>query len=177
MAEAMTLPKVPSESISDYNKRLAFACNEQPVTDVSIIVVHGQPVVTIFCEMVEADQEDVDEAKEDGEEIALGTLIPSEPPLVVQVCAIDCSTVEAAVLSQKYMDRLYQRAAGGVTKTLNATGSIFGFVDTPDKKSIYCEQLVTYLLVAYFAEEVEENATNAAKADAQMAKDLQRKKA
>lgn len=178
MADAMTLAKVPSEKISLFNKRLIEACNIQPVTDVSLIVVHGQPVVTLFSEMVEADQEDVDEAKEDDEEIELGELIPSEAPLIVQVCMLDCSSDEATGLTQQHTERLYQRAKGGVTKTLHATGSIFGFVEAPapDKKAYYCEQTISYMLVASFAEEVEEDVANAAKADAQMAKDLQKKK-
>ncbi len=172
MADAMTLPKVPNETISEFNKRLVKACQVQPVTDAGLVVIHGQPVVTLFSEMVDADQKDVDEAKEDGEEIELGEPIPSEAPLVVQVCQLDCSTDDAAAKTQAYTERLYERAEGGVTKTLHASGSIFGFVEGPDKKSFYCEQPISYMAVAYFADQDEEDE---GKADAQMVKDLKKK--
>ncbi len=176
MADAVTVAKCPSEKIGDFNKRLRETCEAQPVTDTSIVIIHGQPVVTLFSEMIEADEEDVAAAKEDGEELALGELIPSEDPLVAQVCAMDCSTDASAGKTQVYADRLFERSKGAVSKTLHASGHIFGFVEGPDKKTHYCQQEVGYMLVAYFADAGGEEEPGAdEKADEQMAKELKKK--
>ncbi len=175
MADALTIPKCPSEKVGDFNKRLKETCTMQPVTDASIVIVHGQPVITLFSEMVEADQEDVDAAAEDGEELKLGELIPSEDPLIVQVCSLDCSSDESAGKTQQYAERLFQRADGAVSKTLHATGRIFGFVEATDKKQHYCEQEISYMLVAYFAGVAEDEAGADDKADQRMAHELKKK--
>ncbi len=172
MADAMTLAKAPTETISAYNKRLREACGTQPVTEVSISVVDGQPFVTLFCEMVEADEEDVAEALALGETIALKEMIPEEDPLIAQVSRVDCTSDESARKTQAHTERLFERADGGVVKLLNATGPIYGWLESPDKKQHYCQQSVNYVLVAYLADS---DGENDGEEDAKMERDLQKK--
>lgn len=172
MADAMTIIKCPSEEIGAFNKRLLANCQSQPVTEVSLHVVHGQPVVTLFSEMVEADEEDVEEAKEAGETLTLGELIPAEPPLLAQICLLRGDTDEFSGKTQKFTERLFIRADGDVVKVLHGEGSIFGFIEGADKKPFYAEQRVNYMLVAYLADSGEERDEGAA--DQQMVKDLQK---
>ncbi len=153
MADAVTMVKLPSESPSAFNKRLREACNMQAVTDASLSVVDGQPVVTLFSEMVAIEQKDIDEAQEAGDELPkLGEMVPEEDPIIAQVSKLSCVNDEEAAKSQAFMEKLYDRAQGNVVNLLYAVGSIFGFLKGPDGKDIYCEQAVNYALVSYVAE-------------------------
>ena len=168
MADAFTLVKNPSETLGAFNKRLRKACGpDMPaVTEMSVCVVDGQPVVTLFSEMIEIEQADIDEAKEAGEDPlpVLGEVVPEEEPIIVQVSKLNCTTDEEAMASQKFLDVLYQRADGNVTKQLQASGPIFGFLKGPDKATdVYCQQVVTYAFVSYLRDVGDEGAPQDAK--------------
>lgn len=158
MADAVSLARSPDEKISAFNKRLLEACQQSPVTDVQLIVVDGQPVVTLFSEVVEATEEDVEEAKADGDtDIKVGDTIPENPPISVQVARVACATPEAATKTHSHLETLYQRANGEVVKQIHATGSRFGFSETPDKKgTVWVEQVDTYVAVAYLNADAED---------------------
>ena len=149
MADAMSLAKLPSEKLSAFNKRLKQACDDQPVTGAQILVIDGQPVGTIFSEIVEAEQEDVDEgvAEKVGEEI------PAKPPVIVQVARARCDTDEGAVKTQEHLETLFSRANGEVVEILHGQGSVSGWVEGPDKKQAYVSTPVTFLLVSYIQDE------------------------
>jgi hypothetical protein len=152
MADAITLIKAPVEKMQDFNIRLKQSCESQPVTDVSIVVIDGEPAVTLFSEVVEATQEDVDEAKEDGQEIKLGEMIPEQAPMMAQVTRVSAVDAQAAAKSQDRMERLYERAGGSVIKQLHAEGSRAGFMVIPDSKpeqKAWVTAPEHYMLVAY----------------------------
>jgi hypothetical protein len=159
MADAMTCAKSPDETMKQFNLRLREACSNKnnPVTNVSIIVTHGEPVVTLFSEVHEVTEEDVKEAADEGEDpLTLGELIPDNEPLIAQVVKVSCASPEEAIKTQRRLETLYERADGGVIELLHATGSRFGFVPLPGAKDpkdpreqVYVEEPVTYVLISY----------------------------
>ncbi len=162
MADAMTLAKTPKEPIKAFNRRLRSACSDEgnPVTSVDITVVDGEPVVTLFSEMVEATEEDVADAKTAGEELKIDELIPDGDPVVAQVVMLSCATEEAATKTQEYTEKVYERADGGVRDIKYATGSRFGFVDDPNdrekekerRRQVYIQEQCQFMLVSYLAD-------------------------
>jgi len=163
MADAITLLKSPQEAMKAFNQRLLASCQEVAVTSVQMSVVSGQPVVTLFSEIVEADQEDVD--KSNGE-IKLEELIPSDDPIYVQVCELKAGTTEEVTKSQNKMNILYGRADGGVTSVQHAVGNVFGFIENPKKEIVFCQQEAHFALVAYnSSDEVEEDGEEDAPGD------------
>jgi hypothetical protein len=122
MADARTLAKLTTEAMHQFNKRLKLACEEAAVTEVSLHAIDGEPVVTLFSEMVVATDEDVKEAREDGDtELKEGDLIPEEEPVTVQVGKVSCVNDDEATSTQKRFETIYGRAQGGVVKVLKDT--------------------------------------------------------
>ncbi len=174
MADGMTLLKAPTENISAFNKRLKDACGIKPVTEVSLFVIDGEPLVTLFSELVEANEEDVAEAKEGGETLELGELIPEEAPMIAQVTRVECLNDDLALKSQQRTERLFERADGGVQKLLCASGTVPIWVTSPEKKTEHLvQQNVHYVLVAYLADGDDDG--DGSKGDAKMERDLRAK--
>lgn len=166
MADAATVVKAPEESLKDFNKRLFVTCGEFPITNVQLAVVDGQPVVTLFSESVEADEEDVQEAEEAGEKIAVGDLIPAEDPVVVQVCTLRAASIDDAQKSQRRMDMLYKRADGNVTGVLHASGrGLVTLVDPVTKKETVMEREVHLAAVIFHPSDDADGAGPEAPAD------------
>lgn len=159
MADARTFVKLPAEKMSDFNKRLLTACEEDEVTTVMLHVIDGEPVVTLFSEILIANEEDVAEALDDDPDSTLkvGDELPEEPPVFVQVAKISCLSDELSKASQNRMETMYNRAGGQIVKLLKDSCSRFGFINHPDsKKDYYGEEVITYMaVVAYIPEEDE----------------------
>lgn len=144
MSEAIICIKDPSETVKDFNKRLRDSCEQAPVTDFELHVVDGQPMVSMFAGMVEAEQEDVDDAQAEGEELELGALIPEDDPVLVQVCEVAAlvpmerddkgELVQGkegdAAKSERKLDVLCERAGDAVTKIRVSCGTHYGWVQT-----------------------------------------------
>lgn len=153
MADAMTLSKLPGEKSGQFNKRLLDACNDQPVTSAQLLVVDGEPVVTLFSETIEATDEHVKE----GEADERGEMIPAGDPIIVQVTRASCETDKDAALTQQRMETLYNRADGAVVEILDAVGFRAGWVEDKSGKSHWVQIPVTYLLVSYIAGDEDED--------------------
>jgi hypothetical protein len=154
MADARTLVKLPIEKIGDFNKRLLSSCKEVEVTTAMLHVIDGEPVVTLFSEMVVATEEDVAEATEDLEEgdkldFKAGDLIPENDPVLVQICKVAAYDDKAAGTSHKFLESVFHRAEGQVVKVLKDTGSRFGWVQAADKSLHWVEEQFTYFAVLY----------------------------
>lgn len=159
MADGISLVKAPEEQVSAFNQRLLSACGDFPITSVQLVVIDGQPMVTLFSESVEADEEDVEEAKEAGEEISVGDLIPTEDPVVVQVTQVRADSLDAAKKAQDRMETLYKRANGGVTSVLHASGKgLQKIVDPQTKKISFDIREIHYAAVVYNPSEEAEQA-------------------
>jgi hypothetical protein len=171
MADAQTYIKDPNESMIDFNKRMKTACEEMDVTDFQLVVVDGEPMVTLLSGMVPATEEDIEELKEADPEAELpevGDPIPEDDSLIVQcakVSAMTPTTFDAkggvaekgdALKSEKRLETLYVRANGGVVKHVHAVGKYGRFVDTADKKQVWAEVVANYVAVGYVPGEEEE---------------------
>lgn len=146
MADAMSLCKLPNETMGAFNQRLRAACGEDsnPVTGVMLLVIDGEPLVTLFSELKEASDKDVADAKAAGDtELRVGDDIPESEPLVAQVVRVSAADDKEATKSQQRLEVLYERADGGVVELLNASGKR-GMTD------------VTYILVSYLADDGED---------------------
>ncbi len=147
MSDALIAIKDPNEEMKNFNKRLRDACANTPVTDFELHVVDGQPMVVMFSGLVEADEDDVEEAKEASEELKLGDLIPEDDPVVIQVCQLralvpmeldkDGALVKGkegdAALTEKRLDTICERANDGITKVRVASGTSYAWVVLPGK--------------------------------------------
>jgi len=169
MSEVMILLKDPNEDLKLFNKRIREVCGQTMVTDFELHVVDGQPMLSLFSGMIEADEEDVAEAKEEGEELELGALIPEDDPVVVQVCgaaALVPMELDAngglvkgkegdAALTEKRVDVICERAGDAVTKVRVATGSSYNWVTVPGKdagKKEWLPVTKTWIAVAHVAD-------------------------
>ncbi len=169
MAIVIPVQQIPSEKISDFNKRLQAACLQEDndgepvvITDATMHVVDGFPLVMLSAEMVEATEEDVEnDAPAAGEEaLKLGELIPAGPGLIVQVTKLGADTDKAAEQTQGWLDKLVLRFGGEVLNTSASTGTVIalvGITDTeagagkPVVKQVPVRKDVTYLMLAYDA--------------------------
>lgn len=169
MSEAMILIKDPNETVKQLNQRLRDACLQAPVTDFELHVVDGQPMISLFAGVVEADEDDVAEALEADEVIKLGALIPEDDPVVVQVSDVSALVpmeVDGnggqikgkegdAAKSEKKLDTLCERAGDAVTKLRTASGTAHGWVIIGGKDATKKEWLPitkTWVALAYVAE-------------------------
>ena len=125
MAINYTLIRTPDEKASQFNARLKDACSSEadPITDFQLDVVDGLPVVTLISEMEEADEEDVEAAKEAGDTLELGAEIPAGPALIVQVGRLMADTAKNATESAERIEKLLGSFGGDVLKQLVAKGT------------------------------------------------------
>jgi len=174
MMDAITLLKMPSEPMKEFNLRLMEQCLAQPITSYRAAVVDGAVSVTLISEETEATAEDIAELGENPG-VAEGDIIPVEDPLIVQVALLSAASVEDANNSEKRLDTLFQRAGGEISAVDYVTGissdwipdlgkaarnadgdvapSIKGVFKTPDGQLvpfIYSQKQVTYVVVVSF---------------------------
>jgi hypothetical protein len=168
MAFLIPVQQLPTEKIGDFNKRLQGACmqeddQDQPITitDATLTVVDGLPLVLLTAEMTEATEEDVenDEPEEGQPRLKEGDLIPAGPGLIVQVMGLDATTDERASKSQGRLNSLATRFGGEVLHTSTAVGTVIALVDVHEgdakdpskvvKKQVPVRKDVTFLMVAY----------------------------
>ncbi len=176
MSDAVILIKDPTEILKDFNKRLRTFCGQTAVTDFEVHVVDGQPMVSLFAGMVPAEEEDVEDAKEAGEIIKVGDLIPEDDPIVVQVCGVAArAPMERdenggqvkgkegdAAQSEKRLDALCEKAADGIVKMRVASGTSHDWVTIPGKDANKREWLPvtkTYVALAFGAPDEAADAT------------------
>ena len=147
MSDVMFCVRDPNETVSSFNKRLFKVCHDTAVTDFELHVVDGQPMVMMFAGVVEADAEDVAAAKEDGEDLKEGDIIPEDDPIIIQVakaCALQPMAIDKdgalvkgqegdAAKTERGLDVLGERARDRVTKVRVATGTSHNWVKAPAK--------------------------------------------
>lgn len=174
MADARTLIKLPNEKTGDFNRRLLSSCKEVEVTNAMLHVIDGEPVVTLFSEMIVATEEDVAEAADEldeGEKLDFkaGDLIPENDPVLVQICKVAAYDDVAAGKTHKFLESVFHRAEAQVVKVLKDTGSRFGWAQAADKTLHWIEEQFTYFAVLYLDPE---DITEEPEADARMASAL-----
>lgn len=130
MAETVTYIKDVNEKIKHFNNnRLREACQDMPVTDVQMDIIHGQPAVTLICESREATEEDVKQ------ELAknIGNPIVEEPMLECSVCPLSAAAPGDADESESFMEKIYELAAGDVVEVDIQRGSMKAWVELPEQ--------------------------------------------
>jgi hypothetical protein len=178
MADALTCIKDPDEKMSEFNNRLKAECDKFEPTKVVILVVDGEPMVTLMSETVEADEEDVADAKEHGatiedegkeRPIQLGDEIPAGDIVSVKVVKVagyelpktavarkgsPTEGMSISQISEERLDKLYTEANGLITEHILASG--------PALAPAYPGQQVHYVGVVYVPVEDEEEEDRAA---------------
>lgn len=166
MSDIALLVKTGNEKMSAFNQRLGEACRSAPITSFQAEVVDGQPAILLCSEMIEADQEAIAQAKEDGVIIEAGELIPDSDPVVVQVARLGAFGEEAAKAEQS-VGVLAKRGDGQVADVEMIKGQTIDFVldrndcDDAGKPKVANPRYVTYnretvyVVVSYFAAEEE----------------------
>ena len=150
MADGMTIIKAPEEQMSAFNKRLLLSCGEVPVTSVQMTIIDGQPSLTLFSEIVDAEQDDVEAFAAEGVVVKEGDPVPAEDPVHVQVTPLRAGNLAEVTKSQERMETLYKRADGSVTAVLHATGKgIVKVHDPVTKKDTLVEKDVHYAAVVF----------------------------
>lgn len=146
MADARTCFKGSDEALSAFNKRLKVECEDFEPTRVIVVMIDGEPCVTLMAETVEANEEDVADAKEHGATITengkerpieRGDEIPAGDIVQVKLAKIagfETPKSQAArkgtkseglprsVISEEHLDSLYAEAKGLITEILHVSG-------------------------------------------------------
>lgn len=171
MAVLIPILRTVSEKPVDFNKRLFAACQQEDqdgnaivITDASLTVVDGMPLVTLISETIEASEEDVEEA-DDEEKLEVGDIIPNGPGLIVQVLRLEAETDDKCAAMQNRLNALAVRFGGEVIKTLTATGTVIALVEVRDSvptgvkdvvstviRQVPIRKDVTFMLLAYDAD-------------------------
>jgi hypothetical protein len=180
MADALTCIKDPGELLSAFNKRLKAECDKFEPTRVQLTIIDGEPMVTLLAETVEADEDDVEDAKDHGatinddkgnpRPIALGDEIPAGDLVTVKLVKVAAfetpkrealrkgtptEGMKASEAAESHLDKVYERAKGLITDHIHASG--------PTLNPEYAGQQVHYIAVVYV--EAEDDA-EAAQVDA-----------
>jgi hypothetical protein len=150
MATIRNLTQSPGETSKEFNRRLMRACFHSPVTDYQAAVVDGMPTLTLLSEIVDADEEMVQEAKQDGSEIQLGDQVPSDVPLLVQV--IKTGAVRELGDVEQGVSVMNERAKGEILEIEHVEGPDFAWVtdenDSASKKKVMVQTSAVYLIVS-----------------------------
>jgi hypothetical protein len=165
MADALTCIKDPGELLSQFNKRLKAECDKFEPTGAQIVIIDGEPMVTLKSETVEAEQEDVEDAKAhgatitvDGKEraIQLGDEIPAGDIVTVKLVKVGAfetpkrtalrkggptEGMTASEAAEGHLDQVYTLANGLIMEHLFATGPVL----QPE----YAGQMVHYIAVVF----------------------------
>jgi hypothetical protein len=184
MADALTCIKDHGEALNEFNKRLKAECDKFEPTRVQLTIIDGEPCVILLAETVEADEDDVDDAKEHGatiedektkqqRPIVLGDEIPAGDIVCVKlakVAAFETPKMAAtrkgkptegmsiAQISEERLDNIYTQAKGLITDHILASG-------VPVDPA-YPGQIVHYFGVVYVPIEEVDDAQDAAAGEA-----------
>jgi len=126
MSDAITLIRTPNQPLPAFNAELRQRCSEMPITDFQIVLVDGQPAVTLISEDVEATEEDVRDALEADpqSDLKVGDPIPESDPLLIQVTPLGARTESEVTSSRGRVDKLCDRAKGEIERIITATGEV-----------------------------------------------------
>lgn len=172
MADAQTHAFLPNAGVSmkQFNEGLVAACEEADVTKIEAAVVDGALVITLLTGVVEATEEDVEEAKdEDGKApFAEGDEIPEGDRLMVKATKLSFQTAEDVVKivggngKKGNLDLIYDQADGMIVEHRIVTGRALCAVQHPDdafakkklegSRAVYVEKDVSYAVVVWLAD-------------------------
>lgn len=165
MALIIPIQKLVSESPSTFNTRLADACQQEDsegepvvITDATLIVADGVPMVVLTSEMVEASEEDAAELKDD--DVNEGDLIPAGPGVIAQVMKLGAKSDAECATVQERLNSMATRLGGDVLRVTSATGKTLTLVDIREKdaagkevlRQVPVQEEVTYVLMMYSAD-------------------------
>lgn len=182
MADALTCIKGSGELLSAFNNRLKAECDKFEPTRVQLVIIDGEPCVFLLAETIEADEDDVADAKEHGatitdgggeREIRLGDEIPAGDIVSVKIARIAAFETPKATAARKgtktdgipisevsemRLDGIYSDAKGLITDHIVASG--------PALEPAYAGQLIHYVAVVYVPIDGEDAAEAAAAGEA-----------
>lgn len=169
MADAQTHVFVPNAGVTmkAFNEALTAACEEADVTKIETAVVDGALVVVLLTGVVEATEEDVEEAKdEDGKApFAEGDEIPEGDRLMVKATRLTFMTGEDAARiagESGNLEKIYAQANGLIVDHRIVTGRAVCAVQHPDdalakkklesSRGVNVEKDVSYAVVIWLAD-------------------------
>lgn len=167
MADAQTHVFVPNSGVSmkQFNEGLTAACEEADVTKIETAVVDGALVVVLLVGVVDATEEDVEEAKDDDGKapFAEGDEIPEGDRLMVKAIKLTFASAEDAAKiagESGYLEKIYAQANGLIVDHRIVTGRALCSVPHPEdlakkaesRRAVYVEKDVHYAVVIWLAD-------------------------
>jgi hypothetical protein len=137
----MLLIRDPSEDMKTFNSRLQAACLATPVTGVKLYVIHGQPAVFLFSEIMEAEEEDIEEGLAE----AVGDTFTEQGPFMVKVMELGAKSKKQRDHTEAHFQVILDGAEGQISGVEIAHGETRDWVRTQDGLSQeYLSVIKTY---------------------------------
>ena len=184
MSDALTCIKGSDEKLSAFNNRLKAECDKFEPTRVQVVLIEGEPCVTLVSETVEAEQDDVDDAAEHeatiddevtkkprpirlGDEIPAGDIVCVK---LVKIASYETPKMAAArkgtatqdmprsAISEDHLEKVYIEANGLINDLQVVSG--------PPLAPEYVGQLLHYMVVVYVAMDPADDGQEAAEGEA-----------
>lgn len=169
MADAQTHVFVPNAGVTmkQFNEDLTIACKKADVTEVKTAVVDGALVVVLLVGVVDATEEDVEEAKDEegNAPFAEGDEIPEGDRLMVKATKLTFATGEDAIKiagEGGNLEKIYFQADGLIVDHRIVTGRMVCAMQHPDdllakkkidgSRGVYVERDVSYAVVIWLAD-------------------------
>jgi translation elongation factor EF-1beta len=154
-----------------FNAELQAACldPDSPVTEIEAAVVDGSLFVTLLAGVVEATDEDLEDAKEEGvkPDFKVGDFIPEGDALCVKIMHLRAHTEAQVSKVQEHLDDMYGIADGMIVKHLIVKGrGLANIVHVEDvdkkipeeqKRRQYIETEIAFAVVIFLAEALDED--------------------
>lgn len=173
MADAQTHVYLPNHGVTmrQFNQALIEACEAADVTQIEAAVVDGALMVTLLTGVIEATEEDVENAKDEDDKAPfnVGDEIPDGERLMVKATKLSFQSAEDVLKiaggggKKGNLDMLYDQADGLIVEHRVVTGRCLCAVQHPDdalaKKKLessrgaYVEKDVSYALVIWSADD------------------------
>lgn len=146
---ALTLVKLPSEKTVAFNRtRLGEACRSADITEISLEVIDGQPVVTLLSQTTDATEEDVD----DGVADEIGEPMVSGPRLCCAVCPASADNDASAEQFQTNIMKVHDLADGALVRLEFKSSTSYQFIKSGTDR-IFAPVTSTWAIVVWELED------------------------
>lgn len=156
MARMHILIKDPDERESKFNARLKEACTDPdyPVTDATLGLVDGQPMVCLESEVKISDVEDVKEGLAEEEGLFL---VDADEQICVKVCKLFATEVDESMKSENRLNKAMEEAGEYALELEVKSNEYFSWVTDPNsKQEVYLPGKATWAMVIFSLEALED---------------------